>query len=83
VSLGEEPATGMSLYPDAVLRAAPPAAPRARVFVPLGADRAAAAALRARGVATVAALSAADTARGLRCTHILRGGAAVALGDGD
>ena len=68
---GEEPATGMSLYPDALLRAVAPAAPRARVFVPLGADAAAARALRARGLATVAQLSAADTPASLRCTHLL------------
>ena len=68
---GEEPATGMSLYPDALLRAAAPAAPRARVFVPLGADPAAARALRAKGLATVAQLSPAETPAGLRCTHIL------------
>ena len=35
-----EPATGLTLFPDAVLRAAPARLPRARLFVPLGADRA-------------------------------------------
>ncbi len=75
---GEEPATGMTVYPDAVLRAAPPAPQRPRVFVP-AAEAAAGAALRAQGFATVAALSAADTPDGLRCTHILKNGAAVPL----
>ncbi|MFZ4408079.1 MAG: ATP phosphoribosyltransferase regulatory subunit [Paracraurococcus sp.] len=75
---GEEPATGMTLYPDAVLRAAPPAPARPRVFVPLG-EEAAGARLRAEGFATVAALTRADTPDGLRCTHILRGGEAIPL----
>ncbi|MGG5822677.1 ATP phosphoribosyltransferase regulatory subunit [Falsiroseomonas sp. HW251] len=68
---GEEPATGMTLYPDAVLRAVPAAPRRPRVFLPAGADAAAAAALRAKGMATVAQLSPDDTARSLRCTHVL------------
>jgi ATP phosphoribosyltransferase regulatory subunit len=68
---GEEPATGMSLYPDALLRAVMPAAPRLRVFVPAGTDPTAARALRAQGAATVAQLSAADTPASLRCTHSL------------
>jgi ATP phosphoribosyltransferase regulatory subunit len=76
---GEEPATGLSLYPDAALRAAPVPASPDRVFLPAGHDPAAAAALRGAGYVTVAALSAADTARGLGCTHELRGGNAVSL----
>lgn len=74
LSQNEEPATGMTLYPDAVLRAAPPVAPRPRLFVPMGADGAA---FRARGFATVAALAPEDTPQRLRCTHELRDGAAV------
>jgi ATP phosphoribosyltransferase regulatory subunit len=68
---GEEPATGMSLYPDALLRAVAARPARQRVFVPAGADPAAARALRAKGVATVAQLSPADTPASLRCTHLL------------
>jgi ATP phosphoribosyltransferase regulatory subunit len=68
---GEEPATGMSLYPDALLRAVAPAAPRARVFVPLGTDPEAARALRAQGLATIAQLAPGDTPESLRCTHSL------------
>ena len=34
-----EPATGLTLYPDAILRVAPPRQARPRVFVPFGADR--------------------------------------------
>jgi ATP phosphoribosyltransferase regulatory subunit len=75
----DEPATGMTLYPDAVRLAARPSARRPRLFLPLGHDPAAAASLRAQGYATVAALSAADAARPLRCTHELRGTTAVPL----
>ncbi|MFC0408108.1 ATP phosphoribosyltransferase regulatory subunit [Roseomonas elaeocarpi] len=75
---GEEPATGLTVYPDAVLRAAPRLAEPARVLVPVGADPAAAAALRARGFVTVAALGAGDSAASQRCTHVLRDGEAVA-----
>jgi ATP phosphoribosyltransferase regulatory subunit len=80
---GDEPATGLTLYPDAVLRAAPPRAARERCFLPWGHEAAAAARLRAGGFATVAALAphqdAAEEARRLACTHILRDGQAVAL----
>ena len=76
MSQNDEPATGMSLYPDAVLRAAPPVAPKHRLFLPMGADGAA---FRAQGFATVAALAAEDTPQRLRCTHELKGGAAVPI----
>ena len=80
-----EPATGLTLYPDAVLRAAARRTSRPRVFLPGGADPARAAALRAEGYATVADLSdGADPraeARRLACTHILADGEAVPLGD--
>ena len=76
VSHNGEPATGMTLYPDAVLRAAPRGAEPARLFIPLGADGAA---LRAQGFVTVAALSAEDTPESLRCSHVLQEGRAVAL----
>ncbi len=69
-----EPATGLTLYPDAILRAAPPRAPRVRVYVPAGADGAP---LRAEGYATVAGLEpvadAAAEARRLNCSHVLSG----------
>ena len=77
----DEPATGMTLYPDAVRRAALPSARRPRLFLPLGHDRAAAAALRGQGYATVAALSPADAAAALRCTHQLHGVQAEPLKD--
>ncbi len=64
-----EPATGLTLYPDAILQAVPPVSAPDRVFVPLGADPAQAAALRARGFITIAGLDAAAIPAG--CTHIL------------
>ncbi|MGD0431280.1 MAG: ATP phosphoribosyltransferase regulatory subunit [Acetobacteraceae bacterium] len=78
-----EPATGLSLYPDAILRVAPKRETRQRVFVPAGASQARAAALRSEGYATVAALSPnrddlAEASR-LGCTHLLRDGTVVAL----
>ena len=76
---GEEPATGLSLYPDAALRAAPVVALPERVFLPAGHDPAAAAALRREGWVTVAALSPADEAQALGCSRELRGGRLVAL----
>lgn len=78
-----EPATGLTLYPDAILRVAPPRQARPRAFVPFGADRAVMAELRADGFATVAALAPADDdpaeANRLGCSHILRAGRAVPL----
>ncbi|HWL82208.1 MAG TPA: ATP phosphoribosyltransferase regulatory subunit [Roseomonas sp.] len=76
---GEEPATGMTLYLDAVRRAAPVPPEAPRVFIPLDADLAAAAGLRAQGFVTVAALTPADTPQRLRCGHILRGNAAAPI----
>ena len=78
-----EPATGLTLFPDAILRAAPARPARPRVFVPHGVDPAQAQALRATGYATVAGLgetpgSDAEAAR-LSCSHVLREGAAVRL----
>ncbi|HVZ08401.1 ATP phosphoribosyltransferase regulatory subunit [Rhodopila sp.] len=79
-----EPATGLTLYPDAILRVAEPRQPRPRVFVPFGSDPLAAAKLRAEGYATVAGLaSVADDpaeARRLHCSHLLRGATIQAVG---
>jgi ATP phosphoribosyltransferase regulatory subunit len=81
-----EPATGLTLYPDAILRVAPQRQARPRVFIPLGADREIATGLRADGFATVAALTATtdDTAEANRlgCSHVLRDGKAALLRDG-
>lgn len=78
-----EPATGLTLYPDRILAAAPDSRPRPRLFLPWGADPASAAGFRAAGYATIAALgphaAAEPEARRLACTHRLAGGAAVPL----
>jgi ATP phosphoribosyltransferase regulatory subunit len=75
-----EPATGLTIYPDSVLRAAPDRQPKLRAYVPEGCN---AQALRAEGYATVAGLGpAADPtaeARRLGCTHVLIEGALVSL----
>lgn len=82
LSVNDEPATGMTLYPDAVLRAAPPAPARPRCFLPLGTPAATGAALRQEGFATVAALSEADRPGPLRCTHLWDGQRAVPIEKG-
>ncbi|NMN06972.1 MULTISPECIES: ATP phosphoribosyltransferase regulatory subunit [unclassified Novosphingobium] len=67
-----EVATGFSLYPDALIDLIASAEPPAdKLFLPLGHDRAAADRLRAIGWRTVAALSEADEAVSLGCTHVL------------
>jgi ATP phosphoribosyltransferase regulatory subunit len=78
-----EPATGITLYADSVLRAARAAAERPVVYVPLGCDGTA---LRSEGFATLAGLEAvaddAAEARRLRCSHVLSvvGGRAEVVG---
>jgi ATP phosphoribosyltransferase regulatory subunit len=73
-----EPATGLTLYSDAILRVAPKRETRRRVFIPANASQARAAQLRRDGFATVAALASngddlAEAAR-LGCTHVLSNG---------
>jgi ATP phosphoribosyltransferase regulatory subunit len=79
LSANDEPATGMTLYPDAVLRAVPPAMPRPRCFLPLGTPATIGEALREAGFATVAALSPGDAAGPLHCTHGWDGAQAAPL----
>ena len=83
VSGDAEPATGLTLLPDAILRAAPPRDARQRLYVPLGADQDEAARMRRLGYATIAALEPdgdpVAEARRLICSHILRNGTAVRL----
>jgi ATP phosphoribosyltransferase regulatory subunit len=80
-----EPATGLTLYPDAVLRAAPPRRAKPRVYL-AQATQAEAAKLRGEGYATVAALAeapdAAAEARRLGCTHIFTAGGIAAVDPG-
>jgi ATP phosphoribosyltransferase regulatory subunit len=79
----DEPATGLTLYPDAMLRAAARAEVRRRLYVPQGADVDEAARMRRLGYATIAALDPDGDpeaeARRLRCSHILCNGIAVPL----
>jgi ATP phosphoribosyltransferase regulatory subunit len=78
-----EPATGLTLYPDAILRVAPTPRPRPRLYVPNNADQDEARRMRQLGYATIAGLAATldegHEARRLRCTHVLRNGAATPL----
>ncbi|MBO0749146.1 MAG: ATP phosphoribosyltransferase regulatory subunit, partial [Porphyrobacter sp.] len=76
----DEPATGFSLYPEDLVEAVKTAEPRRdAVFLPLGHDRDAASKLRTDGWRTVAALSEADDAAALGCSHRLADGEAIAL----
>ena len=78
-----EPATGLTLYPDSILRVAPARAARTRVYVPAGASQARAAGLRRDGYATVAGLAPVSdektAALKAGCTHLLRDASVVAL----
>ena len=73
-----EPATGMTLYVDTVLRALPPAPATRRIFVPLGTDAAMAEDLRQSGWVTLAGLIAVDDpaaeAARMGCSHVLLAG---------
>ena len=71
----EEPATGFSLYADA-LAANLPAPERRRLFLPLGTPAADAARLRRDGWVTVAALDPADTPAAQLATHVWERGEA-------
>jgi ATP phosphoribosyltransferase regulatory subunit len=76
-----EPATGFSLYPDPLIDAfAAGEARRDTLFLPLGHGADAAALLRAVGWRTVAALSEADDAAALGCSHKWDGKEAVPAG---
>jgi ATP phosphoribosyltransferase regulatory subunit len=69
-----EPATGITLYPDTIIQAAPPSQLRPRIYLPFGTPAGAAAMCRAHHYATVAGLMAEpeptrEAAR-LGCSHI-------------
>ena len=77
-----EPATGLTLFPDAILRVCPAPARRPRVFLPWDAAPEHGIRLRGEGYATITALSpskAGPEAARLDCTHMLRDGVAVPL----
>ncbi len=69
----DEPAVGFSLYPDPLIDAGFGSDSPRRLFLPVGADPARAAALRAGGWHTVAALGADEDGASLRCSHWLDG----------
>jgi ATP phosphoribosyltransferase regulatory subunit len=79
---GVEPATGLTLFPEAVLRAAPPRPPRSRAYLPAGLDGAP---VRAQGFVSVAGLAPvadpAAEARRLGCSHLVTAHGVVALGE--
>ena len=78
-----EPATGLTLFMDTVLRALPRAASGRRLFIPLGTDAAAGRRLRDEGWATVEGLEAVDDdaaeAGRLGCSHVFTRGRVRAL----
>jgi ATP phosphoribosyltransferase regulatory subunit len=73
-----EPATGLTLYTDTILRALPEPEAARRIFLPLGTPAAEGAKLRDDGWITIAGLAAsgdpAAEARRLLCTHVLLSG---------
>ena len=75
----DEAATGFTLYIDRLAEAAPQPAAARMVYLPLGHDRAAAAALRADGWRTVAQLAEGEDPRALGCAYILTGGGPALL----
>jgi ATP phosphoribosyltransferase regulatory subunit len=79
-----EPATGFTLYVDALVRALPEPAPRRRLYLPFGTVAAEARRLRADGWVTLQALEPASDdraeARRLLCTHVLAGGTVREVG---
>ncbi len=69
-----EPATGLTLFMDTILKAVPRPAPPERIFIPAGTEPQAAQKLRTEGRATVTGLVAvaddSQEARRLGCTHL-------------
>ncbi|MFT8809140.1 ATP phosphoribosyltransferase regulatory subunit [Gluconobacter sp.] len=80
---GQEPACGLTLRPQALLRAAPASASRPRCYVPVDLDARSLSGLHEAGYATVSALShdgdLTAQARHLLCTHVWKNGAAQPL----
>ena len=78
-----EPATGFTVYMDAVLAASEAAAQRPRLFLPTGTPWSEAAPWQAKGYAVVRAVAAAAEARAeakrLNCSHALIDGDAIPL----
>lgn len=83
VGLNGEPATGLTLFLDSILRALPAPSTATRLFLPHGTSAADAARVVADGWMTIAGLEAVDDeeseARRLGCTHRLVDGAVAEL----
>jgi ATP phosphoribosyltransferase regulatory subunit len=79
LSTNGEPANGITLFADAVLRAAPVPAEKPTILIPIGSDPEHVNAIRQSGYITIAALEDSDAtheARRLGCSHVLLEGAA-------
>ena len=79
----DEAATGLTLYPDAILRALPADAPAPLVLLPLDAPIALGQSLRDAGWSTLQALDHTDphtAAHRLGCSHVIRDGQPVPTG---
>ena len=78
-----EPATGLTLYTDTILRALPPQTPPRRLYLPAGVDAATAKRFRAEGWVTVVGLETvsdpAAEAKRLNCGHRLEGATILAV----
>ncbi len=78
-----EPATGLTLYTDTILRALPSQTPPRRLYIPADSDATLAKRLRGDGWVTVAGLErvgdAAAEARRLNCSHRLEGATILAV----
>lgn len=70
----DEAATGFTLYLDHLAEAAPQPGAAPMAYLPLGHDRAAAAALRAEGWRTAAQLGEGEDPAALGCSHVLTDG---------
>jgi ATP phosphoribosyltransferase regulatory subunit len=81
----EEPATGITLYPDTIIRVAPAPSLRPRIYLPYGTALQGAESCRSQGFATVAGLnpdiSPQVEAVRLGCQHIYQNGQIIALGE--
>lgn len=78
-----EPATGITLYPDRIIRLAPPVVLRPRLYLPYGTSRHEAEAARQAGYATVPGLAPHDSpdveASRLGCSHLFFNSSITAL----
>jgi ATP phosphoribosyltransferase regulatory subunit len=78
-----EPATGITLYPDTIVRVAPDQKLRPRIYLPFGTTPEQAAMCRAQNFATIAGLEAhsspLEEAARLGCSHLYKDGAIAPL----